>query len=311
MRKKGFGRGVVILSGIVLAALIGVRIWATEMEDKVFQIDEDQPYRYGSRCQFAYSLLDDDLDEQWSGWNAPEVWNLMEIGTDGAEIAAYLLTAEPVDPGNMAKFYRAMPLESDRESRLQVILLRSFPYLPTEELEKEVNSIKGEGTLIDLTVGEVISAAQQAIWKVSYGEQMVSRKLYVSIRGMGEYDQEQFRHPGSLDESLEQSTTANNIRNLYHFYLELVESEQVMMKEVTENVEMLCLEPVGEGPVFIGLRLNEEKIPEGKILRIHTWNPEPDAPVVKGAFCLMLIGLGMVVIGILLSVRCLIWIGRE
>ena len=109
-------------------------------------------------------------------------------------------------------------LDDETGKRLKAILIHSFPYLSPEELEKEVNSILGAGTLTDLTVGEAISAAQQAIWKVRYEEYLISRKLYVSIRGMGEYDVKQFCYPGSLEDSREQSTTAPNIRNLYHFY---------------------------------------------------------------------------------------------
>ena len=217
-----------MLAVMVLIALLGqpVVAHAQQMTEfyEICNSDESKTYQYGSRYQCAFSIWDEKTGQLvWTGWNAPEVWNL--TGEEPCGIPAYSLTAEPVMEMEAVCRYKKEPLSCKEKERLQAIMLHSFPYLSLEELEEKVKDMLGEGTVVNLTEGEAISAAQQAIWKVWYGEQFESEKLYVSIRGISQYQPSRFLYPESLDNSTARETTVNNIRNLYQYYLSFTGEE--------------------------------------------------------------------------------------
>lgn len=390
-RRKGSAvLGMIFLMSVLMGISTPVTAVKSQEKDGRYRLDLQQPYLYGSRCQCAYTLLDDTLgSEQWTGWNAPEIWNLAEEGIGRTGIAAYQLSAEPVDLENMTGLYQAVPMDSGDEGRLREILLHSFPYLSTVEIENEVNRVLGAGTVTDLTEGEAISAAQQAIWKIRYGDRMVNRKPYVSLRGISEYQLDRFVHPAGLEESREQSTTVTNIRNLYHYYLtldgqnkiilrrahydaertadgsyritvrvliddlqwikeatlevncgqihqwaEVLEEETVIslhgleepmpvkirLKGRIEKPEILYLEPVGDGPVLISWQMDEAGIademmigpemeaePENviEVLQVHNQSFKADQTMSHISLWLMVLGMGLVMVGMVLTVRCL------
>ena len=399
MRRRG-KQFAVLWMAIFVSVLMGMNIPATavkpEERTRRYRIDLQQPYLYGSRCQCAYTILDDTLElDLWTGWNAPEIWNLTEEGTGRTRIPAYQLTADPVDLEDMTGLYRVVPMDSEDESRLREILLRSVPYLSTEEIENEVNRVLGSGTVSDLTEGEAISAAQQAIWKIRYGDRMVSRKTYVSLRGISEYQLDRFVYPDSLKESREQSTTVANIRNLYQYYLTLDVEEDIVLHRVQYDaertadgryritvtvetdgfhwlkeglLEISCgqihqcaeilkeetaislhgleepmpvkirlkgrvdkpairyLEPVGDGPVLvswqmeasdvtdvfvIGPEMEAEQDRVFEIAQVHNHSLLGDRTMSQVAFWLMILGMGLVMAGLVLTIRCLCRLGRE
>lgn len=215
-------RRVLLMMVLIAVLVLPVSAYAQQMPE-IYEInhsDESKPYQYGSRCQCAFSVWDEAGEKViWTGWNAPEVWNLVGAGSEEPGIPAYSLTAEPVAEMDAVCGYTVKPLSCEDSEKLQAIVLHSFPYLSLEELEKRVNDVRGEGSIVNLTEGEAISAAQQAIWKVWYADRFESEKLYVSIRGISQYRMSRFLYPGSLEDTTEQDTTKSNIRNLYQYYL--------------------------------------------------------------------------------------------
>ena len=399
MRRRG-KQFAVLWMVIFASVLMGMSIPATAVKQEErtgrYRIDLQQPYLYGSRCQCAYTILDDTLESDlWTGWNAPEIWNLTEVGTGRTRIPAYQLTADPVDLEDMTGLYQAVPMDSGDESRLREILLHSFPYLSTVEIENEVNRVLGAGTVTDLTEGEAISAAQQAIWKIRYGDRMVSRKTYVSLRGISEYQLDRFVYPDSLKESREQSTTVANIRNLYRYYLTLDGQDEIILRRVYYDAERMAdgsyritvrvliddlqwikeatlevncgqihqwaevleeetvislhgleepmpvkirlkgrvdkpaicyLEPVGDGPVLVSWQMEASDVTDEfvigpemeaeqdrviEIAQVHNHSLLGDRTMSQVAFWLMVLGMGLVMAGLVLTIRCLRRLGRE
>ena len=223
--KTGHRRMVLMAVLLIVALEIPMGVCALQIPEfyEIQNGEESKPYQYGSRCQCAFSVWAADLEERiWSGWNAPEIWNLAEEGKpDDPGIAAYSLTAEPVTGMEEVCKYKEAYLQGREGNKLRAIMLQSFPYLSLDELENRVNGMLGEGAAESLTEGEAICAAQQAIWKVWYADRFESEKLYVSIRGISQYQPSRFLYPESLQNSTEQESTERNIQNLYRYYLSL------------------------------------------------------------------------------------------
>lgn len=192
--------------------------------------DLGQPYLYGSRYECKHSYNDPEAGENsvWTYWNAPEIYNLVYTGEDGSRsIAAYCTDADTSTYSDGSIYYRRINLEdstyhdSGAAERLRAVLLHSFPYLSVETVAANVNQALGEGSIQELTQGEVISATQQAIWEITHGEKYTVDQNYVSIRDMSAYDAAKFVNPESLDGCIESEFTATNIQQLYQYFLEL------------------------------------------------------------------------------------------
>ena len=207
----------------------------------VLQFDDlGQPYLYGSRYECKHSYNDPQAGSKWTFWNAPEIFNLVYHGPEGDQsIAAYCTDADTSTIGDTDINYRRINLEdsayheSGAAARLRAVLLHSFPYLSVGEVEANVNQAMGEGSIRNLTQGEVISGTQQAIWEITHGEKYNVDQNYVSIRGMGSYDTSKFVYPESLDGCVESEFTASNIQNLYQYFLNL-EGQAPMADAVSE-----------------------------------------------------------------------------
>lgn len=192
--------------------------------------DLGQPYLYGSRYQCEHSYNDPAAgpNSVWTYYNAPEIFNLVYTDAEGSHsIAAYCTDADTSTYAGGSIYYRRINLEdstyheSGAAARLRSVLLHSFPYLSVEAVAANVNGALGEGSVQQLTQGEVISATQQAIWEITHGEKYSVDDNYVGVRGMGAYDAAQFVYPESLDDCVEGEFTASNIRNLYQYFLNL------------------------------------------------------------------------------------------
>ena len=196
----------------------------------VLQYDERQPYLYGScyECKHSYCDPDTDSDSALTDWNTPKIYNLVCEGDDGNHsIAAYCagVDADTVENGNI--YYRRMNLEDatyfdvGAAARIRAIVLHTFPYLSVETVAANVNRTMGAETVMQLTQGEVISAAQQAIWEIAHAEKYNVDQNYVGIRGQSGYDRSKFVYPESLDGCVESEFTAANIQQLYQYFLNL------------------------------------------------------------------------------------------
>jgi len=192
--------------------------------------DLGQPYLYGSRYQCEHSYNDPEAgpNSVWTYYNAPEIFNLVYTGAEGTHsIAAYCTDADTSTYSGGSIYYRRINLEdstyheSGAAARLRAVLLHSFPYLSVETVAANVNGALGEGSIQQLTQGEVLSATQQAIWEITHGEKYSVDDHYVGVRGMGSYDPAQFVYPGSLDDCVESEFTEGNIEKLYQYFLDL------------------------------------------------------------------------------------------
>lgn len=219
---------------LMLAAMgnLGTPAFAAEASGSyVLRFDDlSQPYLYGSRYQCSHSYNDPEAGESsvWTYWNAPEIFNLVYNGEDGSRsIAAYCTDADTSTYSDGSIYYRRINLEdstyhvSGAAVRLRSVLLHSFPYLSVETVAANVNQVLGEGSIQELTQGEVISATQQAIWEITHGEKYTVNNNYVGVRGMEDYDASKFVYPESLDACIEGTYTATNIQKLYQYFLEL------------------------------------------------------------------------------------------
>lgn len=229
--RKGLGILCTILWGVMCICSIGTQSFASN-EDKEMVLklhDEGKPYLYGSRyqCQLICKESGNPGEIGRIYWNAPEIFNLTFF-QDGERISipVYCLdgVAVQISKGNN---FRRINLEDrvdfndDAGGRLRAILMETFPYMAIEEISNRVNMIMGEGSLIELTQGEVIAAAQQAIWTIGNSGKYTVDRNYVSIRGISQYDLSEFVYPESLSYCVESVHTWNNIENLYRYYLEL------------------------------------------------------------------------------------------
>ena len=221
--RNGLVKCMMMLAWIILmVGNMGFSVRAVQSDQSYFVSwkEADQPYLYGSRYQCAYTILEEGTQRVlWSGWNAPEVLNLTDNSGKESAVPAYTFTGEPFQISEKTLIYRKENLDGETGEIISGIISKSIPYASVEEIEEAANQVLGAGSVVNLTVGEAITAAQQAIWKVSYGDRYVSQQTFVSIRGMGEYAPEQFLHPESLMESAEQERTEENIKNLYQYYL--------------------------------------------------------------------------------------------
>ena len=190
--------------------------------------DGYQPYLYGSRyeCKHSYDDPAAGPNSVWTYWNAPEVFNLVYTQDGGSKsIPAYCTDADTSTRSNT--YYRRINLEdsryheSDAPGRLRSVVLHTFPYISVDQIALNANTLLGEGTIQELTQGEVISATQQAIWEITHGNKYNVDQNYVGIRGMDSYDASQFVYPESLDVCVEGPFTASNIENLYNYFLNL------------------------------------------------------------------------------------------
>lgn len=219
---------------VMLAAAgnLGAAVFAAEPNGSyVLRYDDQgQPYLYGSRYQCKHSYNDPEAGENsvWTYWNAPEIFNLVYNGEDGSRsIAAYCTDADTSTISNDSIYYRRINLEdstyhdSGAAARLRSVLLHSFPYLTVETVAANVNQALGEGSIQELTQGEVISATQQAIWEITHGEKYTVNSNYAGVRDMSAYDASQFVYPESLDACVEGAYTATNIQQLYQYFLNL------------------------------------------------------------------------------------------
>ena len=192
--------------------------------------DAGKPYLYGSRYQCKHSYNDPEAgpNSVWTFWNAPEIFNLVYLSEDGEQsIPAYCTDADTSTVSDDSIYYRRINLEdsdyhgSGAAARLRAVLLHSFPYLSVETVAANVNIVLGEGTVQNLTQGELLSATQQAIWEITHGEKYTVNENYVSVRGMDQYDVSKFVYPESLAACVEGEFTGSNITNLYQYFLGL------------------------------------------------------------------------------------------
>ena len=192
--------------------------------------DLGQPYLYGSlyECKHSYNDPEAGPNSVWTYWNAPEIFNLVYNGEDGNHsIAAYCTDADTSTIGNDSIYYRRINLEdstyhvSGAAARLRAVILHSFPYLSIDAVAASANQVLGEGSIQELTQGEVISATQQAIWEITHGEKYTVNDNYVSIRNASGYNRDQFVYPESLDACVEGEFTETNIERLYQYFLNL------------------------------------------------------------------------------------------
>ena len=241
---------------VMLVAFVAIQTTAAQEDyQSVLRIsDEGQPYLYGSRyqCQLILCESENRTGTQRIYWNAPEIINLIcELENGSQSIPVYCMdsvVSKPV-PGDT---YRRINLE-DREEfggedggRLRAVLLGSFPHLSLEEIEKRVNEAMGEGQVRQLTQGEVLSAAQQAIWTIGSGGGYVIDRNYVSIRGMSHYDPAQFVYPESLTACVESPYTWGNIQNLYQYFLEMEPVEPIKEVVSSESIQIIACESAEE-----------------------------------------------------------------
>lgn len=190
--------------------------------------DGSQPFLYGSRyeCKHSYNDPAAGPNSVWTYWNAPEVFNLVYT-QDGVSksIPAYCTDADTST--RCSTYYRRINLEdsqyheTDAPARLRSVVLNTFPYISVEQVAVNANAVLGEGTIRELTQGEVISATQQAIWEITHGNKYNVDQHYGSIREMDAYDLSEFVYPESLEACVEGVYTASNIENLYNYFLGL------------------------------------------------------------------------------------------
>lgn len=217
---------------LIFAALggLGLPVGAEEIQSAyVLRFDGgSQPYLYGSRYEYKHSYSDPAAGKNsvWTYWNAPEIFNLVYTGGDGdRSIAAYCTDADTSTTGDTG--YRRINLEdstyheSGAAARLRSVILNSFPYLTVEQVASNANAVLGEGTIQELTQGEVISATQQAIWEITHGKKYTVDNHYTGIRDMDDYDTADFVYPESLTDCVEGPYTAGNMENLYNYFLGL------------------------------------------------------------------------------------------
>lgn len=224
-----------LLAVCVLLAAMGNLVPAVSAAESygsyVLQFDDlGQPYLYGSRyeCKHSYNDPEAGPNSVWTYYNAPEIFNLVYQDENGKHsIAAYCADADTSTISNDSIYYRRINLEdstyhsAEAAARLRAVLLNSFPYLPLETVAANVNGVLGDGSVQELTQGEVISATQQAIWEITHGEKYTVNDNYVGIRRMNGYDKGQFVYPESLETCVESTGTKTNIQNLYQYFLDL------------------------------------------------------------------------------------------
>ena len=219
---------------VVLTGLSGMATPVSAAEahgSYVLQYDDlGQPYLYGSRYQCDHSYNDPAAgpNSVWSFYNAPEIFNLVYTGPEGSHsIAAYCTDADTSTYSGGSIYYRRLNLEdstyheSGAAERLRAVLLHSFPFLSIDAVSENANLALGEGSIQQLTQGEVISATQQAIWEITHGEKYSVDNNYVGLRGMNAYDTAQFVYPQSLEDCVHSDYTEGNIRALYQYFLDL------------------------------------------------------------------------------------------
>ncbi len=329
---------------MLLLSVMGLTVQIHRWMETRYEIragEGEMPYLYGSRCQCAYAIVDKGTDAvAWKGWNAPEVWNLLEGGE--LRIPAYSLTAEPVSIGAGCR-YRAEEIKCVHASKLAAIIQHSFPYLSLSELTEKVNEAMGNGAVSNLTEGEAICAAQQAIWKAWYADRFESEKRYVSIRGMEEFRESDYVYPMSLNH-LEKETTRGNIENLYRYYLSFENEKQrdsdmrYGMKEKSDGsfavtvmneseksdtkISILKFIPEGEGPVLIGYapRARKEPLKLKNFREVTDMRPNQIAIHIGAAAemgmphiarMLMTVGIVLISAGVVLAIRCLVILRKE
>lgn len=227
----GFYRRIMVILGVLglFAAFFAVQSFAVGDDDQsILKIaDEGKTYLYGSRYQCQLILREEiGTGTQRMYWNAPEIINLTcAFENDIPCIPVYCMDGvkdQPV-PGDP---YRRINLE-DREElggeaggRLRAVLLGTYPHLSVKDIENRANEALEEEQVRQLTLGEVLTATQQAIWTIGNDAYEVDRN-YVSIRGMSQYDLSQFAYPESLMDCVESPYTRDNIQNLYRYFLEM------------------------------------------------------------------------------------------
>ena len=220
-----------LTAGTALGGTPAAKAAQTEATDAyVLNFDEGgQPFLYGSRYQMKHSYNDPDAGTSsvWTYWNAPEIFNLVYTDAEGVSksIAAY---CTDVDTSTAeSTYYRRINLEdstyheSGAAERLRSVILNSFPYLTVEQVAQAVNAAVGEGTVTQLTQGEVLSATQQAIWEITHGDKYTVDLHYTSLRSLSGYDTTQFVYPESLTDCVASDYTLGNITALYEYFLSL------------------------------------------------------------------------------------------
>ena len=252
----GFFRKIIGIMGVLalLAEFFAVPSFAVGDDDQsILKIaDDGQTYLYGSRYQCQLILR-----EEKSGgtrriyWNAPEIINLTCAFENNTPcIPVYCMDGvndQPV-PGNP---YRRINLEDRKElggevgGRLRAVLMGTYPQLSVEEIEDRANEALGEKQIRQLTLGEVLTATQQAIWTIGNDAYEVDRN-YVSIRGMSQYDLSRFVYPESLMVCAESPYTRENIENLYRYFLEMQPMKTMKGLASDESFRMIGCDSVQE-----------------------------------------------------------------
>ena len=182
-----------------------------------------KPYLYGSRYEFKHSYNDPAAGESsvWTFWNCPEIFHLVNT-RDGNGIAAYCTDADTGTRSNTG--YRRINLEDSSyhadgaAQRLRTVLLNTFPRKSVDAVQAAANSAGFPVT--QLAQGELISATQQAIWKLTHGDKYTVDDHSTGLRSMGAYDANAFVYPDSLEAKLTDHT-ASNMENLYNYFLSL------------------------------------------------------------------------------------------
>lgn len=215
---------------VALTALSGMAITVSADEATptnayvlTYEGENAKPYLYGSRYEFKHSYNDSAAGKNsvWTYWNCPEIFNLVNSET-GASIAAYCTDADTSTTSDTT--YRRINLEDSSyyapgaAPRLRSVILNSFPHKSVEEVAAAATA--AGYTVTELAQGELISATQQAIWKLAHGDKYSVDIHYSNIRSMSSYDESDFVYPESLS-ATETAYTASNMEALYQYFLSL------------------------------------------------------------------------------------------
>ena len=221
---------LLLTAALSAGSLVGLPLTAAAQEPAPedayvlrYESEGAKPYLYGSRYEFKHSYNDPAAGESsvWTFWNCPEIFNLIN-SRDGNSIAAYCTDADTGTRSNTK--YRRINLEDSSyhadgsAQRLRTVLLNTFPRKSVDDVQAAANAAGFAVT--ELAQGELISATQQAIWKLTHGDKYTVDDHSTGLRSMSAYDASEFVYPDSLEAKLTDHT-ASNMENLYHYFLSL------------------------------------------------------------------------------------------
>lgn len=212
---------------LILLFVSPVRARAVQDDPYVLTLPENGemvPYAYVTPFTVGHTVLGGDGSRYFSGDCAPRIFRL--TGDQGYAVTAYSAdAAAEIRPGAC---YCRLNLEdstyfSDAAAgKLRAIVEGSFPRCGVEEVQESANgwlTSMGLSEITDLQSGEVILAAQIAIWKVAVGNRYSVNALFGGITDLGEY-RGAVLHTEELTQQATNST-AKNIESLYTYFINL------------------------------------------------------------------------------------------